>query len=253
MKVKLSAVIITFNEEANLHRCLSSITDVVDEIIIVDSYSSDATEKIAKEHKVKFFKNKFDGHIQQKNFAITKAKYKHVLSLDADECLSEALKKSIIQTKNNWVHDGYSFNRLTNYCGQWIRYCGWYPDKKLRLWDSTKGFWQGQNPHDQFKLYKTATYGFIKGDLLHYSITSIEEHLLVIDKFSTIAAKEMYNKGIKFPKIRSWVHPIFKFIKQYILRFGFLDGKNGLRVCSNSAFSTHVKYKKLAKLYEQNT
>jgi glycosyltransferase involved in cell wall biosynthesis len=251
MKIKLSAVIITFNEEANLERCLTSLTNVVDEIVVVDSFSSDNTKKVAQNFHVRFFENKFEGHIQQKNFAITKASYKHVLSLDADECLSDELKKNIINTKKNWVFDGYSFNRLTNYCGQWIRHCGWYPDEKLRLWDTSKGSWQGQNPHDEFRLLKGAKKGFLKGDLLHYSIGSIKEHLQVIEKFSSIAANEMYNKGIKYARIRSWFHPIAKFIKQFIIRLGFLDGLNGLRVCYNSAYSTHLKYKKLSKLYDE--
>ena len=253
MKVKLSAVIITYNEEENIERCISSLKGVVEEIIVVDSFSSDKTIKIAKSKGAIVFQNKFTGHIQQKNFAITKANHKYVLSLDADECLSKDLKESILKTKNNWVYDGYSFNRLTNYCGQWIRYCGWYPDRKLRLWDSSKGSWQGQNPHDEFKLHNISTRSFLKGDLLHYSIANIEEHLLVIEKFSTIAAKEMYSKGTKLPKLRSWGHPIFKFIKQYIVKLGVLDGRNGFRICYNSAYSTHKKYKKLAKLYEKNT
>ena len=251
MEIKLSAVIITYNEEKNLARCLNSISDVVDEIVIVDSFSKDKTEEIANNYKARFIKNKFLGHIEQKNFAITKANYKHVLSLDADECLSETLRKNIIRTKKNWEYDGYSFNRLTNYCGHWVRYCGWYPDKKLRLWDSTKGSWEGQNPHDEFILKFGAKMGYLKGDLLHYSISSIEDHLKVIDNFSTIAAKEMFKKRIKYPVIRSWIHPIAKFLKQFVIRFGFLDGIIGFKVCYNSAFSTYLKYKKLAIMYDQ--
>ncbi len=251
MKIKLSAVIITYNEEKNLKRCILSLLEVADEIVVVDSFSTDKTKEIAANFEVKFIENKFEGHIQQKNFAITKASYSHVLSLDADECLSDELKKTILNVKNNWEFDGYVFNRLTNYCGQWIKHCGWYPDKKLRLWNSSKGSWQGQNPHDEFRLKDGATKGFLKGDLLHYSISSIEDHLKVIEKFSTIAANEMFNKGVKFPKIRSWIHPIAKFLKQFIIRLGFLDGINGLRVCYNSALSTHLKYQKLSKLYSE--
>ena len=137
----ISAVIITYNEEKNLERCIESVRDIADEIVIVDSFSTDRTKEICKKYELHFIEHKFEGHIQQKNWAITQAKYPHILSLDADEVLSDRLKESIREVKENWTHDGYYFNRLTNYCGKWIRHCGWYPDRKLRLWDSRKGRW----------------------------------------------------------------------------------------------------------------
>ena len=139
MQVKISVVIITFNEEKNIGRCLESIKDIADEIVVVDSFSNDKTEEICRKYKVNFIQNKFEGHIEQKNYAATHASYQHILALDADEALSEKLKKSIIETKKNWIAEGYSFNRLSNYCGKWIKHSGWYPDTKLRLVDRTKG------------------------------------------------------------------------------------------------------------------
>ena len=148
----VSVVIITFNEEHNIARCLDSVKGIADEIVIVDSFSKDKTKEICLSYGAKFIENKFEGHIQQKNFAITQAKYPHILSLDADEALDEKLRNSISEVKKNFVHDGYYMNRLTNYCGKWVHHSGWYPDTKLRLWDSRKGQWAGVNPHDKYEL-----------------------------------------------------------------------------------------------------
>ena len=148
----LSAVIITFNEERNIGRCLTSLIGIADDIVIVDSFSSDKTESICNAFGVRFVQHKFEGHIEQKNWAISQAKFPRILSLDADEALDANLKKSILEAKNNWKYDGYEMNRLTNYCGKFIHHSGWYPDKKMRLWDSRKGKWGGTNPHDKYEL-----------------------------------------------------------------------------------------------------
>jgi glycosyltransferase involved in cell wall biosynthesis len=128
---KISVVIITYNEEKDIGRCLDAVKDVADDIVVVDSFSTDRTEEICKEKGARFVQHKFEGHIQQKNWAITQARYPHVLSLDADEVVSERLQKEILKVKENWQADGYYFNRMTNYCGKWIKHCGWYPDRKI--------------------------------------------------------------------------------------------------------------------------
>jgi glycosyltransferase involved in cell wall biosynthesis len=151
-EVRISCVIITLNEERNLARCIGSLQGVADDVVVVDSFSSDGTERIAKEHGARFVQHKFEGHIEQKNWAITQAQHSWVLSLDADEALSEELRNSITAAKQRDDADGYTMNRLTNYCGRWIRHGGWYPDRKLRLWDRRKGRWTGVNPHDRFEL-----------------------------------------------------------------------------------------------------
>src|ERR1051326_6696940 len=204
--IQLSVVIITFNEEKNIGRCLDSVKDVADDIVVVDSFSSDKTKEICKAKDARFIQHKFEGHIEQKNFAVTQAKFPHILSLDADEALSDELKKNILEAKKNWKYDGYYMNRLTNYCGQWIHHCGWYPDKKLRLFDSRKGKWGGMNPHDKYEM-KSGDHatGFLKGDILHYSYYSVEEHYKQVEKFSAIAARSLYEKNIQV-----------SFIKQYI-------------------------------------
>ena len=131
--IKLSCAIITLNEERNVARCIESLAGIADEIVVIDSGSTDATEAICRSYGVKFIQHDFEGYVEQKNFAVSQCAFEYILSLDADELLSEELKESISEIKNNWDKDGYSFNRLTNYCGKWIRHCGWYPDRKLRL------------------------------------------------------------------------------------------------------------------------
>ena len=133
MPLKLSAVIITFNEEAHLEKCLTSLENLADEILVVDSHSTDSTKLICQRFNVRFLEQKFLGYREQKNFALEKAKYDYILSLDGDEALSETLKNSILEVKKNWIKDGYYCNRMNNYCGQWIKNSDWYPDRKLRL------------------------------------------------------------------------------------------------------------------------
>jgi glycosyltransferase involved in cell wall biosynthesis len=245
---KLSVVIITYNEERNIGRCLDSVKDIADDIVVVDSFSTDGTEKICLEHGVRFIRHTFDGHIEQKNWAITQARYPHILSLDADELLSNRLKRSIREVKENWEFDGYYFNRLTNYCGKWIRYSSWYPSRKLRLWDSRKGMWGGMNPHDHFILEKGASRKFLKGDLLHYSYYSIYQHIEQINRFSDIAAKSFFAVGRKASWFNIIFHPLWRLFRDYIIKFGFMDGFFGLVISINSAHETFLKYSKLRKL-----
>lgn len=249
MQVKISAVVITFNEERNILRCIDSLMEVADEIIIVDSFSTDKTESICKTKNVRFIQNKFEGHIEQKNFAMTKAKYDHILSLDADEALSLDLRGSILSVKQNWVMDGYEMNRLTNYCGQWIKHCGWYPDKKLRLFKKSKGKWGGRNPHDKLIMEKGSTIGFVYGDLLHYSFYTIEEHKKQIEYFTTVAANTLHKEGKKSNWLKIFIHPIAQFLKGYFIKRGFLDGTYGFIICRLSAYANYLKYTKLLKLH----
>lgn len=247
---KLSVIIITYNEEKNIGRCLDSITGIADEIVVVDSFSTDTTEQICKSKGVRFVQHAFEGHIEQKSYALTLSTYNNVLSLDADEALDETLKKNIAEVKENWKYDGYEMNRLTNYCGSWIRHCGWYPDRKLRLFDKTKGKWGGTNPHDKYEMNSGATIGRLKGDILHYSYYTIEDHYKQIEYFTTIGSKELFQKGKHASVIRTYMSPVVKFIQSYILKLGFLDGGAGWTVCRLSARASFLKYKKLRALYK---
>jgi glycosyltransferase involved in cell wall biosynthesis len=238
----ISVVIITFNEEKNIGKCIDAVKDIADNIVILDSNSSDNTEEICRHKGVDFHKQPFLGHIEQKNKAITFAKYPNILSLDADESVDKELKEQIQLIKNNWTHDGYYFNRLNNYCGQWIKHGSWYPDKKLRLWDSRKGKWTGENPHDRYELTQDATSKYLKGNLLHYSFYTVDEHLKQMEKFASIAAKSMHKKGIRFSYLKMIINPIFKFVKNYIFQLGFLDGYNGFIIAKTEFTGTYRKY-----------
>ena len=247
---QISVVIITYNEEKNIGRCLDSVKDVADEIVVLDSFSTDRTKEICESKGAKFFQHKFDGHIQQKNRAITYASNPHVLSLDADEALDDVLKKSILEVKTNFTRDGYYMNRLTNYCGHWVRHCNWYPDKKLRLWDSRKGSWTGINPHDKYEIKGgDKNTGYLKGDILHYSYYSVADHYKQVEYFTTIAAKAFFEANKGAPTIKLVMNPIAKFIDHYILHLGFLDGWAGFSISRISAYATYLKYKKLRELY----
>ena len=248
MIIKLTVAIITYNEERNIKRCLQSVVDIADEVVVIDSFSTDKTESICNEFNVKFIKEKFLGHIEQKNFAILQSSNPYILSLDADECLSEEAIQDILSAKQNWKYDGYVFNRLNNYCGKWIKHGGWYPDKKLRLWDSRKGSWQGENPHDEFKLDSGSKIKNLKTDILHYSFVSEEQHLQQIDYFTTIAAKAAHHKNVKSSYIKALYKGGFKFLRDYILKAGFLDGKYGYIIGRNSAYAKYLKYYKLMQL-----
>lgn len=246
---QLSVVIITYNEEKNIARCLNSIKDIADEIVVLDSFSKDKTKEICLAHGVKFFEHAFDGHIQQKNRAITYASFPYILSLDADEALDETLVKSIKHVKSNWKFDGYYMNRLTNYCGHWVRHCNWYPDKKLRLWDSRKGTWTGINPHDKYELFDgDKNTSHLKGDILHYSYYSIEDHYKQVEYFTNIASKAYIEAGKGAPFYKLFLNPLAKFIDHYILHLGFLDGKAGFLISKISAYATYLKYKKIRDL-----
>jgi hypothetical protein len=160
----------------------------------------------------------------------------------------EILKSEILKVKNNWEYDGYSFNRLTNYCGKWIRHCGWYPDEKLRLWDSRKGSWGGVNPHDTFILKPGSNISNLNGNLLHYSFYIVSQHIVQINKFTDISSKAAFDKGKRTNRFEIFFKPKWKFIRDYILKLGFLDGFYGFVICRNSAFAKYLKYVKIYEL-----
>lgn len=251
--VKLSAVIITFNEDKKIERCLHSLQGIADEIVVVDSFSTDRTKEICLANNVRFIEQEFLGYIEQKNFAITQTSYDHVISLDGDEALSPELRDNILKLKLDWIHDGYYVNRFNNFCGQWIKHSDWYPDRKLRLFKKGKGSWQGINPHDSFKLQNETSSARIKGDLLHWNYASYEEFNLKTDTFSTISARAYHKLGIKAPVWKIVLNPTWAFIKAYFLRLGFLDGFNGFVICIQTANITFLKYSKLRELIKRES
>jgi glycosyltransferase involved in cell wall biosynthesis len=250
--MKLSAAIITYNEERNLDRCLQSLVGVVDEIVVVDSFSTDQTEAIAKRHGAKFITHAFAGHIQQKNYALDHTSGDWILSLDADEALDETLRTSILEVKKKQDAPGYSMNRLTNYCGHWVRHCGWYPDTKVRLVKRGTARWTGVNPHDRLDLHDHLQAQHLEGDILHYSYYTREDHLRQIEYFGGIASRELRAQGKRISLAMTCVKVVAQFIKSYFLKKGFLDGATGFTISRLSAYATWRKYSMLHKLNQHH-
>ncbi|MTI21980.1 glycosyltransferase family 2 protein [Fulvivirga sp. RKSG066] len=240
--VKISGVIITYNEERHIEACIKSMQPVVDEILVVDSYSTDQTKEISQSLGVTFIENTFEGHIEQKNFAMKQAKHDLILSLDADERVSDKMRESVLKVKQECIADGYVFNRFNNYCGKWLKY-SWYPDRKLRLWNRNKGGWGGTNPHDKVILDNGSKVVKLKGDLLHYAYADVNEHLDQIRKFSIIAAQAKYKKGKQVNFLfHVLINPMFKFSRKYFFNLGFLDGYYGFIFSFMSAYLNFLKY-----------
>ncbi len=248
----ISALIITYNEAANIGACIDSLTGVADEIIVVDSFSTDATAEICSQKQVRFIHHAFEGYIEQKNYAITLANFPYLLSLDADEVLSDELRQSILAVKQQPKYDAYYVNRLNNYCGQWIRHGNWYPDRKLRLWNKNKGRWGGSKIHERLILSEGAKTSRLSGDLLHYTVKSIAQHLGQINKFTNIRAEEMFNKGRKPNFYYLWCKPAVSFFWSYFVKRGFLDGYLGLIISLNSAYAVFLRYAKLKELWSKS-
>jgi glycosyltransferase involved in cell wall biosynthesis len=245
---ELSVVIITFNEERNIDRCLNSVKDVADDIVVVDSFSTDRTEEICRRYGVNFIQRKWEGYSAAKNFGNSQAKYDWILSLDADEALSNELKQSILEKKKEGKIITASFNRITNYCGKWIRHCGWYPDIKVRIFDRRIVKWSGII-HERLLIEPRQNIVHLKGNCLHYSYYSAEEHYRRAEKYSAISAQELYNRGKKVIWLMIYLKAILKFIHSYFIQLGFLDGAAGYTICRISAYATFLKYKKLRGLW----
>lgn len=243
--IRLSVAIITFNEEKNIGRCLASLKDVADEIVVVDSFSTDNTAAIAGSYGARVIQHAFTGYGEQKNFATDSAANDWILSLDADEELSAVLIENIKAIKAAQQCDVYEMARLTNYCGQWIRHCGWYPDHQTRLYNRTKGRWVERRVHEYWALTNEGKKGLIKGDILHYSFSTITGHLAKIEKYSELAAREGAAKGKHASLAVILFSPFWHFFNEYFFKLGFLDGMHGYTICKLSAYATFSKYTKI--------
>ena len=245
--VPLSVVIITFNEEANIARCLEAARPVADELLVVDSFSTDRTVEICRALGARVVQHAFEGYVEQKNFATAQARHEHVLQLDADEVLTEELCRSVQAAKESWQGGGYTLARLTNYCGSWVRHGGWYPDRKLRLYDRRLGRWEGLLLHERFELSSSQpSPQALAGDALHYSYTSVEQHVAQLNRFTSIAAEELWLKDKRrVSAFHLLLKPGWKFVHGYLIRGGFRDGFAGLSIAVISAWGVFLKFAKL--------
>lgn len=248
----ISVVIITLNEERNIARCIQSVKGLADEVLVVDSHSTDHTCRIAEGLGARVMVHDWIGYAATKNFANSQARFDHILSLDADEALSETLRASVLAVKETWPSDAYVMNRLTNYCGHWIRHCGWYPDQKLRLFSKSKASWTGDMIHESITMDNDTRPQTLRGDILHYSYYSLEEHIIQAERFTDLTALEAYKAGKKAGLWKVFLAPNWKFIRAYFFKLGFLDGFYGYTVCRLSAHATWLKYNKLRQLNRAN-
>lgn len=241
---KITACIISFNEEKKIEECLKSVRPIVDEIIVVDSNSSDKTVEIAKKYAERVYLQDFLGHVEQKNLAVSKATNEWVLALDCDERLSPELQQSILRVKDHLEKfDAYRVSRKTFYVYRWLNHV-WRPDKKVRLFNKNRARWDGVNPHDAVFVDSDLIQD-LTGDLLHLSFDSLSAHLQTIDSFTEIGAREIMKKGKRVSLFTPFLHANWTFARMYILKLGFLDGFAGLAASLLSWVHVFVKYSKV--------
>lgn len=243
---RLSACIITLNEERNLPRLLESLRGIADEIVVVDSGSTDRTEAIAGVHGARFEFRKWTHYEEQKNHAAAIATAEWILSLDADEALSTELQSALLDWKKRVPQfDVYEVARKTWYLGEWIRHSGWYPDFKKRLYRKGTAEFAG-SLHES--LQYNGKCGRLAGDLLHYTIHEFSEHEANIERYSMLAAQHMFEQGKRYWRGAMWFATPWSFFHTYVVRAGFLDGYRGFLIARMAARTTRLKFAKLGKL-----
>lgn len=243
---RISACIITLNEERNLPRLLESLRGVVDEVVVVDSGSTDRTEAISRQFGAAFHFRSWTNYSEQRNFAASLARHEWALALDADEELSSSLKTALLEWKSRVPQFAvYEIPRRTWYLGAWIEHSGWYPDLKKRLYRNRAAQFAGS-------LHETLQYegrcGRLGGDLLHYTIHEFAEHEANVERYSTLAAKQMYEKGKRHWRGAVWFLTPWTLFHSYVLRAGFLDGYRGVLIARMAAKTVRLKYLKLGQL-----
>lgn len=240
--VKISATIITFNEERNIVRAIESLR-CCDEIIVVDSGSNDRTVELATNLGARVVDNPWPGYSSQKNFASEHAANDWILSVDADESVSEALEGEIWQIKKNGpLYDAYTVPRLAQYLGRWILHSGWYPDRKIRLFNRTRAHWVGDYVHESVEV--NGRVGHLKSNLLHFTCDSLSQHLKTMDQYTTLAAEQIVAQKKPIGLDHLLAQPVWTFFKTYFLQRGYLDGTEGLAIAYMAMMYNFVKYAK---------
>jgi len=242
----ISATIITHNESANIARAIRSLS-CADEIVVIDSNSTDDTREIAAGLGARVIPHAFPGFAAQKNFSSDQARHDWVLSLDADEELDPKAQAAVLEWKRTEpAAAGYQLARRAQYLGRWILHSGWYPDYKLRLFDRRLGSWQGAFVHESVVV--NGSMATLPGDILHYTCNSLEEHSQRIEFYTDLAAKEMFERNEKVNLLRRTLAPPWIFLNTYLFRLGILDGGAGYTIAKMAALYVERKYAKLEEM-----
>ena len=240
--MRITATIITLNEERNIARSIESLR-CCDQIVVLDSGSVDRTVELATKLGAVVVEDSWHGYANQKNLAAEHAGNDWILSLDADEALSEALEGEIWNLKKRGpAHDAYTMPRMAQYMGRWILHGGWYPDRKIRLYNRQKARWMGDFVHESVVV--DGRIGHFESNLLHFTCDSLSEHLRTMDRYTTLAAEELVSRKAKIGLSKLIVDPGWTFVRSYFLQRGFLDGLEGLTLAHMAAFYTFLKYAK---------
>ncbi len=248
--MKISACLITLNEESNLRRCLQSCAGLVDEMVVVDSGSSDGTETIAREFGVRWVHQDWLGFVGQKNHVLGLATHPWVLSIDADEEISPMLAQEIARIKQTGAPDnvaGYSMPRCVLYEGRWIRHGDWYPDRLTRLFRKTGARFAGGKVHERLELAGGRGVS-LRGDLFHYSFKDASDHWARCQKYAQLWAETQYEAGRTFGPFAPWSRSVFRWLRGYWLRGGFLDGPQGWRIARMNAREVFLKHRLLQQM-----
>ena len=244
--MRISATIITRDEQHNIARSIESV-NFCDEVVVIDSESTDGTVEIARSLGAKVITRDWPGYAAQKNFAAECASHEWILSIDADEAVGPELRTSIQQVARQECEcAGFDFPRLARYCGRWIRHSGWYPDRKIRLYRRDRGRWIGDYVHESVAV--SGPVGHLDGDLLHYTCETLGDHRASIERYTDLAAREAVDSGRQSGAWQLLLAPPFSFVKSYFLQMGFLDGAAGLTIASMAAKYVYLKHAKARKL-----
>ena len=245
-KIPVSVYVLTTNNRRTIERCLKSLS-WAEELVVVDSFSQDGTYEICKPYTDKVFQRKWTGHRDQYQYAADLTTRDWIMFVDADEEIPPELSEEIRTELNGRAKDldGYFVYRRTYYLGRWIRYGGWYPDGEIRLYRRDKGRWEGGL---HAKLVVDGKVGVLKNQYFHYTYGNISDQIQTIDKYSNIAAVDLFQSGEKFSLFKLLFHPPFRFIKEYLFKSGFWDGLPGFVIIVSTMFYVFIKYAKLWEL-----
>ncbi len=248
-RILISAVIITHNAAHTLEPCLAVLKQVCHEVLVLDSFSNDGTAEICKKSGARLVLQEFLGYSQTKNLGNSMAGNDWILSLDADEVLSDELIATIKELK---PEEGkvYALDRLTNYCGKWIYHSGWYPDWKVRLFNRQHVKWQGDFVHETLHIPSGFQEVKLQGKLFHYSYRDGDDHLQRMKKYAWLSAREQFEKGKRATFSKQWLSPPARFLRTYFLKKGFLDGREGWVISLRNAKMLRWRYGFLKKLWE---